>query len=89
VNLIEHRCPSPDCGVRLRTALSQAPRPSLGAITVTVKCPGCAINFGLWLPKSQAPYVRETALFETVASVSLADLGPPLAALRPAPSAHS
>jgi hypothetical protein len=29
---------------------------------VTVKCPSCRINFGLWLPKSQAPYVRTTRL---------------------------
>jgi hypothetical protein len=44
---------------------------------VTVKCPGCAINFGLWLPKSQAPYVRQTVLFETVPSITLAELARP------------
>lgn len=89
MKLIEHRCPSPDCGVRLGTALSQAPQPSLGTITVTVKCPGCAINFGLWLPKSQAPYVRETALFETVPSVSLAELRPPPGTPAPAQTTRS
>jgi hypothetical protein len=88
VKLIEHRCPSPDCGVRLTTALSQAPPPSLGAIAVTVKCPGCAINFGLWLPKSQAPYVRETALFETVPSISLAEFRPPPGTPPQRPTAH-
>ena len=89
MKLIEHRCPSPDCGVRLGTALSKAPQPSLGTITVTVKCPGCAINFGLWLPKSQAPYVRETALFETVPSVSLAELRPPPGTPAPAQTTRS
>jgi hypothetical protein len=56
---------------------------------VTVKCPGCAINFGLWLPKSQAPYVRETALFETVPSISPTEFHPPPATTSPAPFAHS
>jgi hypothetical protein len=47
--------------------------PSYGAVAVIVKCPECRINFGLWLPKSQAPYVRTTRLAPAL-SLGLAEV---------------
>jgi hypothetical protein len=65
VRYVEHVCPSPECGVRLRTTLKAGtPPPSLGAVSVVVKCPSCRINFGLWLAASQASYVWTTDLVE-------------------------
>jgi hypothetical protein len=58
---IEHRCPCPDCGVRLTTTLRPAaPLPSSGVTSIPVKCPSCFIKFGLWVPMNQAGYVDQT-----------------------------
>jgi hypothetical protein len=98
VRLLDHFCPSPECGVRLSTTLKAgAPPPGAGAVSVVVKCPSCRINFGFWLPASQASYVRTTQLAEhptpparpaltlghTDVAIQLAAKAP--LALRPAP----
>jgi hypothetical protein len=60
VRVIEHFCPSPECGVTLRTTVAPAPPPGPGSVAAPVKCPSCGIRFGLWVPVSQAKFVRTT-----------------------------
>ena len=69
MRVIEHFCPSSDCGVALRTTVAPAPAASLGSVPAPVKCPQCGINFGLWVPVSQAAFIRATALADPLASL--------------------
>ena len=69
MRVIQHFCPSTDCGVALRSTIVPAPEASLGSVAAPVKCPQCGISFGLWVPVSQAPFVRATELSDPLASL--------------------